>query len=91
MSTPLAKEDHARDAAFSKAMHGKSAGQKSAFMAMLSKDSKTQEIVADEYFRHFDNKKASIETEKDREVNTDLLVCNDLTDRSRTGKTTMQP
>jgi sterol 24-C-methyltransferase len=60
-------EDHARDAAFKKAMHGNSA-QKSAFMAMISKDSKSQEVAADAYFKHWDNKDAKIETEEDRET-----------------------
>jgi sterol 24-C-methyltransferase len=62
------KEDHERDAAFHKAMHGKSAAQKSAFMAMINKDSKSQQAAADAYFKHWDNKDANIETEKDREV-----------------------
>jgi sterol 24-C-methyltransferase len=69
MSTPLhAKEDHERDAAFNQAMHGQSAKQKSTFMAMLSKDSKAQQVAADAYFRHWDNKDAKIETNEDREV-----------------------
>ncbi len=62
------KEDHERDAAFHKAMHGKSAAQKSAFMAMINKDSKSQQAAADAYFKHWDNKDAKTETEKDREV-----------------------
>lgn len=60
--------DYERDAAFKKALHGKSAEQKSAFMAMLSKDSKSQEVAADAYFKHWDNKDARIETVEDREV-----------------------
>jgi sterol 24-C-methyltransferase len=64
----LAKEDHERDAAFYKAMHGKSAEQRSAFLAMLGKDSKSQQVAADAYFKHWDNKDARIETEADREV-----------------------
>jgi sterol 24-C-methyltransferase len=65
---PLAKEDHERDAAFSQAIHGKSAAQKSAFVAMLKKDSKSQQVAVDAYFKHWDKKDAKIETEKDREV-----------------------
>ena len=68
MSQFIAKEDHERDAAFSKAMHGKSAAQKSAFLAMLNKDSKSQAVAADAYFKHWDNKDAAVETEKDRMV-----------------------
>jgi sterol 24-C-methyltransferase len=67
-SSLLAKEDHERDAAFNKALHGQSASQKSAFMAMLSKDSKAQQVAADADFRHWDNKDATLETKEDREV-----------------------
>ncbi|PVH75062.1 CgERG6-2 protein [Cadophora sp. DSE1049] len=66
MSEFLMKEDHERDAAFSKVMHGKSVEEKSAFMAMLKKDSGSQGAAADAYFKHWDNKDAKIETEKDR-------------------------
>jgi hypothetical protein len=69
MSSPLlAKEDHECDAAFNQTMHGQSANQKSPLMAMLSKDSKAQQVAADAYFRHWDNKDAKIETKEDREV-----------------------
>ncbi|PMD58829.1 uncharacterized protein K444DRAFT_562761 [Hyaloscypha bicolor E] len=66
-SSHLTKEDHQRDAAFNQALHGQSANQKSAFMAMLSKDSKAQQVAADAYFRHWDDKDAKIETIEDRE------------------------
>jgi hypothetical protein len=69
MSTSLiVRETHERDAAFSQALHGQSAKQKSAFMAMLSKDSGAQQVAADAYFHHWDNKDANIETKEDREV-----------------------
>lgn len=64
----IVREDHERDAAFSQVLHGRSATQKSALTAMLSKDSKAQAAVADAYFRHWDNKDAKIETKEDREV-----------------------
>lgn len=67
-TVPLMKENHERDAAFHKAMHGKSAAQKSAFIAMLNKDSKSQQVVADAYFKHWDNKDANVETEQERRV-----------------------
>lgn len=70
----LAKEDHERDAAFNQAMHGQSANQKSAFMAMLNKDSKAQQVAADAYFRHWDNKDANMETKEDREVRPPLFL-----------------
>ena len=64
----LETEDHSRDAAFSTAMHGKSAAEKNRFMAMLKKDPKAQQAAVDEYFRHWDNKAAANETDKTREV-----------------------
>ena len=75
--TPLVKEDHGRDAAFYKAMHGKTADQKSAFLAMVGKDSKAQQVAADAYFKHWDNKDAKVETESEREVSKDFPPCVD--------------
>ena len=64
----LETEDHSRDAQFNKAMHGASATEGINFMAMLKKDSKAQKATVDEYFKHWDNKSAAVETEEDREV-----------------------
>lgn len=63
----LEPEDHKRDAAFKAAMHGKSAQEGSHFMAMLKKDPQAQKAAVDAYFKHWDNKAAASETEKDRE------------------------
>ena len=67
------KEDHERDANFYQAMHGKSAFQRSTYMAMLNKDSKSQQVAADAYFRHWDNKNAKAETTQHREVSVELI------------------
>lgn len=64
----LEKEDHARDAAFMKALHGKSTEAAGGFAAMLAKDKEAKKIAVEEYFKHFDNKRAETETEADREV-----------------------
>ena len=64
----IVREDHQRDAAFSRVLHGQSATKQSALTAMLSKDSKAQAAVADAYFRHWDNQDAKVETKEDREV-----------------------
>lgn len=64
----LEKEDHARDAAFMKALHGKSTEAAGGFAAMLSKDKDAKKLAVDEYFKHFDNKRAETETDADREV-----------------------
>ncbi|CRG88673.1 sterol 24-C-methyltransferase [Talaromyces islandicus] len=64
----LEKEDHARDAAFNKAMHGKSSGATGGFAAMRNKDEKAHQLAVDEYFKHWDNKAAAVETEETREA-----------------------
>ncbi|KAI9786240.1 MAG: Delta(24)-sterol C-methyltransferase [Geoglossum umbratile] len=66
-TTELEAEDHSRDAAFNQAMHGKSATEKAGFLAMLSKDDAAQKAAVDEYFKHWDNKGADVETDKHRE------------------------
>jgi len=50
----LETEDHSRDSAFNKAMHGKSADEKAGFRAMLGKDHEAQKAAVDEYFKHWD-------------------------------------
>ncbi|KAF2843442.1 hypothetical protein M501DRAFT_926552 [Patellaria atrata CBS 101060] len=61
----LEKEDHSRDANFNKAMHGKTA-TKEGYGALLRKDTTAQKAAVDEYFKHWDNKSAEIETEETR-------------------------
>ncbi|MCJ1481151.1 Delta(24)-sterol C-methyltransferase [Schaereria dolodes] len=64
----LETEDHSRDASFNKAMHGKSADERSSFIAMLKKDPQAQKAAVDEYFKHWDNKSAESETLETREA-----------------------
>jgi sterol 24-C-methyltransferase len=64
----LEREDHARDAAFNKAMHGKSFDERGGLMAMLKKDAACQKVAAEEYFKHWDNKLARTETQEVRDV-----------------------
>ena len=68
MPALLETEDHIRDAAFNKAMHGKSAEERAGFMSMLRKDPKAQQAAVDEYFKHWDNKSAAEETQEVRDV-----------------------
>ncbi|KAI9851267.1 MAG: Delta(24)-sterol C-methyltransferase [Thelocarpon superellum] len=63
----LETEDHSRDANFNKVLHGKSGQEQSSFLAMLKKDPAAHKAALDEYYRHWDNKPAAKETEKDRE------------------------
>ena len=64
----LEVEDHTRDSAFNKAMHGDSSNAKGGFQAMLGKDKQAQKAALEEYFKHWDNKAAKTETDADREV-----------------------
>jgi sterol 24-C-methyltransferase len=66
--TALEREDHQRDAAFNKAMHGKSAKSRGGLAALRAKDKKAQQVAVDEYFKHWDKKAAADETEETREV-----------------------
>ena len=68
----LETEDHARDMAFAKIMHGKSAEQQAGIRSMLKKDPAAQKAAIDEYFKHWDNKAASTETEDIRDVRARL-------------------
>lgn len=64
----LEQEDHARDAAFNKALHGKSAKAQGGFAAMRGKDAAAQKAAVDEYFKHWDNQSAKDETDENRAV-----------------------
>ena len=64
----LETEDHSRDAAFNKALHGKSADSKGGFRSMLNKDREAHKAASDEYWKHWDNKAAGTETLEIREV-----------------------
>ncbi|KAJ4333758.1 Delta(24)-sterol C-methyltransferase [Ascochyta clinopodiicola] len=67
----LEYEDHGRDAAFNKAMHGTSAKARGGMAAMLQKDKAAQQSALDEYFKHWDNKAAADETEEVRKNRRD--------------------
>lgn len=69
----LENEDHSRDAAFNKALHGKSADSKGGFRSMLNKDRDAHKAASEEYFKHWDNKSADTETPEVREVSATLL------------------
>jgi sterol 24-C-methyltransferase len=69
--SPLEKEDHVRDAAFNKILHGTSAEKRGGLMSMLKKDANSQKEAVDEYFKHWDNKTADVETEEVRKARRD--------------------
>lgn len=67
-ATSLEREDHARDAAFNKALHGQSAQARGGIAAMFSKGHDAKKAAVDEYFKHWDNKPAENETAEERAV-----------------------
>ncbi len=71
VSPRLESEDHARDAAFNKALHGRSAQARGGMAAMRSKDAAAQKAAVEEYFKHWDNKAAATETEETRKARRD--------------------
>lgn len=66
----LESEDHSRDAAFNKTLHGKSAQADGGLRAIFGgqKGADSQKAAIDEYFKHWDNKDAKDETPEIREV-----------------------
>ncbi|KAG8530088.1 Delta(24)-sterol C-methyltransferase [Bacidia gigantensis] len=62
----LEPEDHSRDAAFNKAMHGKSAASKGGLASMFNKDRSAHKAASEDYWRHWDDKLAGTETEEAR-------------------------
>jgi sterol 24-C-methyltransferase len=66
----LEPENWQRDAAFNKAMHGKSIDGYG-LSALRNKDAASQKAAIDEYFKHWDNKTADIETEEIRKARRD--------------------
>lgn len=64
----LEKEDKERDAAFNKAMHGKTSAQANSVATILFKNPEAKQAALDAYFKHFDDKKAENETDADRKV-----------------------
>jgi sterol 24-C-methyltransferase len=67
----LEQEDHQRDAAFNKAMHGQSAEATGGLRALIKKDTSAQTAAVEEYFKHWDNKEAAVETEETRKARRD--------------------
>ena len=67
----LEKQDLERDAAFKQALHGKTAEEQNAFLAMMGKNHAAQKEAVDEYFRHWDNKGSAEETDETRKSRRD--------------------
>lgn len=72
----LEREDHQRDAAFNKALHGSSSKARGGLAAMRNKDAKAQKAAVDEYFKHWDEKPSGEETDEIREVDLSLATAS---------------
>jgi hypothetical protein len=76
----LEAEDHQRDAAFNKTLHGKSASARGGLSALRNKDAMAHRAAFEEYFKHFENKAAADETEEIREVSSSTTTFCPLSD-----------
>ncbi|KAK9317798.1 S-adenosyl-L-methionine-dependent methyltransferase [Lipomyces starkeyi] len=65
------KQDRAQDAQFKTALHGKNSTSKTGFVAAISKNADAQKAAVAEYFKHWDNKRPSTETEDDKKTRLD--------------------
>ena len=74
----LEQENHARDAAFNKVMHGSSSQAGGGMQAMFKKDRAAQQAAVEEYFKHWDDKPAGDETDETRKVLSHSLVMQPL-------------
>lgn len=70
----LENEDHTRDADFNKAMHGKSANSRAGFSSMWNKDREAHKAASDEYWKHWDNQAANVETKDIRDVRDSSML-----------------
>ena len=70
MVTQLLRADEARNSAFDRALHGKSANSQGGVKAMLGKNSKAHAAATQEYFQHWD-KTAGEEDEAVRQARKD--------------------
>ena len=70
----LENEDHIRDADFNKALHGKSANSRAGFSSMWNKDREAHKAASDEYWKHWDNKAANVETKDIRDVRESSML-----------------
>ena len=71
LSPGLEQEDHGRDAAFGKLLHGKSTESRGGIRAMRGKDAAAQKAAVEQYFKHWDNKAAAVETDEVRKARRD--------------------
>lgn len=69
-SHDLITADQARTSAFDHALHGGSTDGKGGFRAMMGKGNAARDVAMNQYFQHWDNKKAEDETDAIRQART---------------------
>lgn len=67
----LITAEQARNSAFDHALHGSSGQGQGGLKAMMSKDDSARKAAMDEYFQHWDGKKAEDETAEVRKARID--------------------
>jgi len=70
-SQQLITSEQARNSAFDHALHGTSGTGQGGLKAMMSKDNGARKAAMDQYFQHWDDKKAEDETTEVRQARTD--------------------
>ncbi|KAH7014244.1 S-adenosyl-L-methionine-dependent methyltransferase [Microdochium trichocladiopsis] len=70
-SSQLITAEQARNSAFDHALHGTSGSGQGGLKAMMSKDNSARKAAMDQYFQHWDDKKAEDETAEVRKARTD--------------------
>lgn len=67
-STTKHSDDTSSVSTFAKAMHGKSAEERNAFMSMLKKDGQAHRIITDDYLKYWEmDEKAAGKTQEARD------------------------
>lgn len=78
----LLSDDDRRDADFQKAMHGKSATSRNAFLSMLNKDHEAHRVVTDEYVERWtnDDKHGTVEEAREARKSEYMQLVNNYYD-----------
>ncbi len=71
ISKELISAEQARNSAFDTVLHRSSMKSQGGIRAMMKRDSTANSLAMDEYFQHWDDKKAEEETETTRQARVD--------------------
>ena len=69
--TTLISADEVKRNAFDTVLHRKTGAHQGGFRAMMGKDKTAHTAAVGEYFQHWDNKPAEVETEETRQARSD--------------------